>query len=170
VQRERFKRLLTESVYKLAWRYALRMSSTPEDAEDLLQESLVQALLKLPALRDDSSFKPWLLTIVRRKALDRARITKRHRQTKQFLPVLAAEPTDILSAEILKVLQALPDNSRELLCLFYLEGLSAKEVAHVLRISEAAVRQRLVRARLAMRRELSRSPGVHYYYREVRGE
>ena len=52
-------------------------------------------------------------------------------------------------------LSQLPENQSELLCLYYYEELSVKEVAIVLGTSENTVKQRLLRARAALRRLLT---------------
>jgi RNA polymerase sigma-70 factor (ECF subfamily) len=68
----------------------------------------------------------------------------------------AAAQADPLAEIVAASLTHLPLEQREILSLFYLDGLNLTECGQVLRISGGAVRSRLYRARGAMRRELKR--------------
>lgn len=168
---QRFERMLTPEVYEAAWRYASRLRATREDAEDLLQESLLQALSKLGALRDETSFRGWLLSIVRRKSIDQFRRMKARPAVTRELPQLAAyEADDALSEHVLAALNQLPVAQQELLSLFYLDGLTLKETGQVLGIPPRAVRQRLFRARTALRGKLTLPLAQGQPLRQVGGE
>lgn len=56
-----------------AWRVAMAALGRPEDAEDAAQEAFISAWHNLASLRDEDRFRPWLMSIVWRKALDRRR-------------------------------------------------------------------------------------------------
>ncbi len=156
---QRFETLLTSEVYQAAWRYCLRLRRGREDAEDLLQESLVRAFTRLSQLRDEGRFKSWLLSIVRRRFLDRYR---RERSRPPVLSEPEPQPAseDPLAAHIAETLTRLPAPQRELISLFYIDGLSLKETGQVLGIRPQVVRQRLYRARRALRRLLDAAPIV----------
>src|SRR5690606_24929517 len=87
-RQEHFERLLTQDVYRAAWNYSWRLCNRREDAEDLLQEALVHALRKLDQLKDDSTFKSWLLSIVRTRFLNGLRALKARPQTVEEMPHL----------------------------------------------------------------------------------
>lgn len=162
---ECFEHVLTPAIMDLAWRYSCRLCKTREDAEDLLQEALAHALLRFSQLRDVSRFKSWLMSIVRtqflmhqrRNTAEKFTIYDREQDIGSTVADLAAGPNADPLADITAVsLSQLPDEQREILSLFYLDGLNLQEAGEVLGISTGAVRSRLYRARGAMRRELQR--------------
>jgi RNA polymerase sigma-70 factor (ECF subfamily) len=158
---ERFSDLLTTEVQGLAWRCCCRLSATTQDAEDLLQESLADAASRLRQLRDESSFRAWLLAIVRRRYL----MLLRRRKLATVELDDSAQPwgvsgTSSESVELALLLQQLPVEQRHLLCLHYLEGFPAEELALALGVSRAGVEQRLFRARAALRRLYRGSPAA----------
>jgi RNA polymerase sigma factor (sigma-70 family) len=164
--RMRFERLLEGTVYACAWGYARRLceqaGGTRHDAEDLLQEALGYAWRGLPALRDEGSFKPWLLAIVRRRFLARRMRLAREREALATALPTTSIPSDAdpAMAEVLEALTRLPEGPRELLSLFYLHGLSMSETAQVLELAPRAVHMRLARARKLLRATLARDHAI----------
>lgn len=153
-----FESLVTDHTYEVAWRACRRLADCREDAEDLLQESLVHAFTRLYQLRDRSRFRGWLLAIVRTRHLARLRRDKSRPQATRELPQLAAGGENPLDETIAAALARLPQPQRELLSLFYLDGLSLSETGQALGIRPQIVRQRLYRARRALRRCLDFTP------------
>lgn len=166
-QRTQFEAALTDEVYGAAWRYAWRLAASGrggcrEEAEDLLQEALTHAWRQFGQLRDTLQFKAWLLSIVRTRYLNRLRTARRR-------PQVAGEPAADLAAQeppgpevqaAHAALQLLPAAERELLQLFYLEGLSLAETGVATGLDARVVRQRLYRARQSMRRACERLAGA----------
>jgi RNA polymerase sigma-70 factor (ECF subfamily) len=152
------------------YRFARRLCRQREDAEDVLQESLLAAARGLPGFRGASSIGTWLYTIARSFC-----IKKRRRSV--FAPVevsldtqasLAARgladparrPDEALEASRLEAalqaaIAALDRPYREVLLLRDVEGLSAAEVAEVTGLSVPAVKTRLHRARARLREALA---------------
>jgi RNA polymerase sigma-70 factor (ECF subfamily) len=152
------------------YRFARRLCRHREDAEDVLQESLLAAARGLPGFRGASSIGTWLYTIARSFC-----IKKRRRSV--FAPVevsldsqasVAARevrdpgrrPDEALEASRLEValeraIAGLDRPYREVLLLRDVEGLPAAEVARVTSLSVAAVKTRLHRARARLREVLS---------------
>lgn len=151
-------------------RFGLKMCGNPEDAKDVLQETLLAASRGVQSFRGDSAFSTWLYTIARSFCV------KQHRRGK-FAPSDAALVSDdgtheagavadpahtpeqvVSERELGSALQdaigALPAPDREVLVLRDVEGLSAPEVADVLGTSVDAVKSRLHRARLFVRERL----------------
>ncbi|MCB1218851.1 RNA polymerase sigma factor [bacterium] len=150
-----FEALLTAELYQAAWAYSCRLCANPHSAEDLLQEALIVAYTRFHQLRDRQTFKGWLFSIIRTKYIDERR---RHisRPATLELPVLSASEKRNRDAEVVNAALAhLPESQSELLCLYYYEELSVREVGIVLGIAENTVKQRLLRARAALRRLLS---------------
>jgi RNA polymerase sigma-70 factor (ECF subfamily) len=154
---QQFERLLNNEAYEAAWRYACRLCQAREDAEDLLQESLARAFTRMAHLREPERFRGWLLSIVRSCFLNRYAKRKREKQALSYWHEYCGAHAfeDPLSLELADALARLPDAQSELLGLFYLQGLSLEETGQVLGISSIAVRQRLFRARSALRRQVS---------------
>ena len=159
-QQTRFEALLTAETYRAAWRYALRLSATREDAEDLLQETLVQAHSKLGSLHDTAKFKGWLLSILRRRFLSKLRHDHARPRAGELPLQLQGAQLDPLAADLAAALASLPEPQRELLSLYYIDGLSLKEVGQVLKLKPGAVGQRLFRARQALRNLISMPDGI----------
>jgi RNA polymerase sigma-70 factor (ECF subfamily) len=152
------------------YRFARRLCRHREDAEDVLQESLLAAARGLPGFRGASSIGTWLYTIARSFC-----IKKRRRSV--FAPAevsldseasLAARgvadpgrrPDEALEASRLeaaleRAIAALDRPYREVLLLRDVEGLPAAEVARVTGLSVPAVKTRLHRARGRLRAALA---------------
>ncbi len=147
--------MVSEPVYQAAWRFAYSLAGSRADAEDLLQDALIRAFRGLDSLRDETRITGWLFSIVRTVYLDRLRWERSRPQAfAEPPPYLAAQDADPLSPAVAEALARLPRVQQQLLALFYLEGLSLTETGQALGIRPQAVRQRLFRARNALRREL----------------
>jgi len=149
-----FLKLLTEDTYQCAWRYSWRLAENREDAEDLLQESLAYAFEKIFSLREREAFRGWLLSIVRTKYIRHWHRKKRAPRQADELPANSPAPStrnpagDVLAGALAR----LPESQREILGLYYIDGLSLQETGQVLGIKPGVVKQRLFRARGALRR------------------
>ncbi|KPK75632.1 MAG: hypothetical protein AMJ79_10570 [Phycisphaerae bacterium SM23_30] len=131
---------------------ALCLAHTPgvHDAEDMMQDVFLKAFTKINTLRDPAKARPWLLQIARRTCTD---LHRRRRPSQPLNPdhVPARPESDLKSLERLHAaLARLPEDYRETISLYYLDGRRCAAVAQSLNISAPAVRQRLVRARLML--------------------
>jgi RNA polymerase sigma-70 factor (ECF subfamily) len=123
------------------------------DAEDVMQAVFLKAIAKISSLREPARARAWLLQTARRECVDF------HRRRKLLEPLLeepsAPAPGANAVCEVLHdAIGRLPQDYREALVLYYLEGRNCSSVAASLGIGELAVRQRLVRARAALHRLL----------------
>ena len=140
--------------------YLTRRVDPPCDAADLLADTLTAAWRRIAdLLDDDDQAMAWLFGIARgvlanhrRGQARRAALADRLRARLADRPA-AADPSGEV-AVIRDALNRLPDPDRELITLTAWDGLSADEVAAVLGITPAAVRQRLLRARRRLRAAL----------------
>jgi RNA polymerase sigma-70 factor (ECF subfamily) len=164
------------------YRLACRLTGSEGDAKDVLQETFLAVHRGLPAFRGESRFSTWLYRIATNAALmqRRARARRPTESLEAFLPRFdadgrhAAEPADLLAAsraderldrkllaeKARAGLERLPDIYRDAFVLRDLEEMSTSEVAELLRIDPAAVRQRVHRARMMLRGYLSDLVGV----------
>jgi RNA polymerase sigma-70 factor, ECF subfamily len=152
------------------YNYALVLTRRAEDAEDLLQESLVRAYQGFDTFDRSLSFKPWILTIVRNVQSDRWR-RQRARPLEESLgpdeaePVVPMEgplfsiplaPEDILLrretvAQVRDAIRRLPPLLREIVELRDIEGLTYREIAAVVGRPIGTVMSRLYRGRNLLR-------------------
>jgi len=160
---------------ELIYRFAYRLCGEPEAAKDLVQETFLNAYRGIDRFRGDTQISTWLYTIASRACLRMRRRRKgapeRELSLEEFIPTSDGEfhlqiPIDGLSPEaalqnkqLREVLDTainqLPKKYKMVLVLRDMEGLSAKEVGAIMSLNERAVKSRLHRARLFVRRELS---------------
>jgi len=131
-------------------------------AEDATQEALLVAFKALPQLADPARFSAWLHAIARRharKVAERGR--KRRGQIDELLlrevPSLRERPDPaqrwVEAVEVRQALEALPEVSRLAVELMYFEGMSVRDIASFLGVTETTVTWRLHRAYELLRRE-----------------
>ncbi len=156
-------------------RFANRLCGKTEAANDLVQETFLNAYRGVKKFRGDAQITTWLYTIASRACLRMRRRRKgapeRELSLDEFIPTSEGEfrlqiPVDGLSPEealqnkeLRQALDAaideLPKKYKMVLVLRDMEGLSAKEIGIIMGLNERAVKSRLHRARLFVRRELS---------------
>ncbi len=155
------------------YRFGMKMCRDPEDAKDVLQDTLLTMARTVRDFRGASSLSTWLYTIARsfcikkrRRAQSAAAATDRAHEA-----VLASAPhpgptpeQDIenrqLEAVLAQAIASLAPMYREVLVLRDLEGLTAPQVAEVLGLTVDAVKSRLHRARLTVRESLAPLLGI----------
>jgi RNA polymerase sigma-70 factor (ECF subfamily) len=144
------------------YRAARALCGSPEDAEDLVQETYTRILEKPRWLRSDDDLG-YLLRVLRNTHYSRLRAAARRVRTDPLPDELdrlqdrsAPAPQDALDAEAVYALIAqLPDVFREALVAIDLVGLSYREAARALRVREATITTRLHRGRQRVARSLS---------------
>ncbi len=162
--------LLFEQHRKRLVRAALRITRNEDEAEDVVQEAAMRALVKLQSFRGESRLLTWMYTIVNNCALTRLRSPARRRlvsldselcadensprwvaQEATMDPeeaCLACEFREILHAEM----QALKAPYRIVIQLCDLEGWSCVEAASILKINQHTLEARLYRGRRSLRK------------------
>jgi RNA polymerase sigma-70 factor (ECF subfamily) len=150
--------------YRTAFSVALGVLVNRHDAEEVCQEAFVKALERLEDCRDPDRFVPWLMTIVRNRALS-FRSYRKVRETSELVPEIA-EARDSpfrdltqaeLGAHLTAALATLSEVQREVVLLHDLDGWSHKEIAEELEMTEVRSRQHLFVARKALRERLGGS-------------
>ncbi|NMC55019.1 MAG: sigma-70 family RNA polymerase sigma factor [Chloroflexi bacterium] len=161
----------SNSVYRIA----LKILSDPSDAEDVLQETFIKAFRALPGFEGRSSISTWLFRIATNEALMLVRKRKpefmlvdepdapdeeENSGQVQLTDWCCMPEAELMSDESRRHLEeAVQDLTPALRAVFVLrdiEGLSIKETAEALDVSEQVVKTRLLRARLRLREDLSR--------------
>jgi RNA polymerase sigma factor (sigma-70 family) len=135
---------------------AERVLGSPDLARDAVQEAAIAAMTDVERLRSPDRFGAWFCGI----ALNVSRKWLRQLRSERsgLLPDLPSEATDPAeaaeitdtAARVRRAIEALADGQQDAVRLFYLQGLSHREVADELGISVSAVKARLHQARAAL--------------------
>ena len=148
--------------------YLLRLTMDYDLTEDLTQETLLEMVKSLPALREPEKFWPWLFRIALSKAQFHWR--KQHRRQsvetsyRQFLRQLAENGSQEafggllqseLSHSVLAAINQLDPNHRAILSLRCFEQLSYGDISHSLQTSETNARILFFRAKQALKKQLA---------------
>lgn len=142
---------------------AYRMLNSREDAEDILQESFVEAFTNLHSFRFESSFGSWVKRIVVNKTINRFRQRKPDLTFIESYDFLnqASEADDInnrLTIEtVKKAMQNLPEGARVVFNLFLFEGFQHQQIADALNISVSTSKTQYRYAKLKIRESLKNS-------------
>jgi RNA polymerase sigma-70 factor, ECF subfamily len=142
---------------------------TDEDAEDVMQQAYLNAYRHLHQFAGDAQFSTWLTRIAVNEALARRR-KRSHGEENNDVDITLVESSEpdpeqqAAHSELREVMErevaALPDAFRSVVIMRDVEGFSTAETASCLGISEDLVKQRLHRARAALRENLYRHAGV----------
>ena len=152
----------------LLYRVALRYSREPARAEDLVQDTLLKAFRSWDKFQPGTSARAWLLAILRNTFINLYRREKREPITLDLDKLdlqpstVEAEENDpegaffdqIVDERILRALDSLPLDFREVLVLSDVEGLPYAEISQALDIPAGTVKSRLFRARKLMQKDL----------------
>ncbi|GAC1357994.1 MAG: sigma-70 family RNA polymerase sigma factor [Ktedonobacteraceae bacterium] len=157
------------------YRTALRMTNNPQEAEDLVQETMLKAIRFSHTYQPGTNLRAWLFRILNTSAINRYRKQATH-PTPVALPegeefYLYNQIRDLsgqelsqgaeeevlshyLDEDVYKALNDLPPNFRMAVVLADIEGLSYKEIAEALQIPIGTVMSRISRARRQLQKSL----------------
>lgn len=144
-------------------RAAVVMCGNRDEAQDLVQETMLQALGSMGRFRGDSAPYTWLYAILRRQCLTR----RRKARILEFLGLLpdrrdespSVEQTmdrEFVRGRVRNALDKLSFRHREILFLRYVEELKVRQIAHLLQLPDGSVKSRLHYAAGALERQLRR--------------
>lgn len=168
----------TEAYTELVRRWAARVTALcharvrrAHVADELAQDTLLRGFRALHTLHDPERFGAWLCGIALRICLDWLKAKKNaqvpfsvlgdDRQPNDFLAdpresVAAALERDDERRELLAAIEALPEDCRKVILLYYYEDVTYRDVAELLGVSTATVNARLTRARALLRARLTK--------------
>lgn len=140
--------------------YAMALTHNPTEAEDLVQDTYMQATLNCEKLRRDSNVKAWMFTIMRNRWLKQLRHAKNgpdfvaldDTSAERWMADTDHEPGHLCERiwereEIRTALKQLPVRQREIILLRDIEGFSYREMAEMLDCPLGTIMSRLARAR-----------------------
>jgi len=156
------------------YNFALRMTNSAADAEDLLQETYLKAYRFWDSFEQGTNIRAWLFRIMKNSYINRYRKESREPETVDYDEVKnyyhtirenGADPNDLeqvifgnlLDDDVAGAIARLPEDFRTVLILCDIEGLSYEETAAFVDIPIGTVRSRLHRARKILRASL-----LHY--------
>ena len=136
------------------FRFALYLSGSHSEAEDITSETFVRAWTSSERI-EAVTVKAYLFTIARNLFLQSRRKQSRHAELKDVLPDPQANPHVQAQQKaeftaVLERLQQLPEQDRAALLMRALDGMPYEDIARTLRISLASVKVKIHRARLAL--------------------
>jgi len=166
--RDSLRRLLVE-VSPWVGQWALAHCGDPDDAQDLVQEVLVQLIQSLPSYRADARLLTWLFSVTRNRAVEAHR--KKGRQERKMArwqqeALVSSQGTpdaeartdrDRIRRVITGFLAELPQRQREVFQLSEFQGLPSPEIGAILGLEPGSVRAALFKARRTLRRRILRS-------------
>lgn len=169
--RAAFKNIV-ETWQDLVYNTAIGLLQNAEDAEDVTQETFMQAFESVSSFKGESKFSTWLYRITVSKAMDHIRKKKRKKRFafiqslygKNDKPVI--DPPDFFhpgvsmenkenAAVLFKAMEQLPPNQKTAFVLNKVEGLSYMEIGDVMKISDTAVDALLHRAKANLKKILN---------------
>ncbi|PYU97180.1 MAG: hypothetical protein DMG08_00275 [Acidobacteria bacterium] len=163
-----------EHFVKRIYNFLFRMVGSADEAEDLTQQTFLQALRQLGRLRDAGQIESWIYRIARNEAYQKFRRKDadswddrdNERQMRKLREVrIHAQPDhNLMNAElgqvIQRVLDSLPAKLREVFVLAVIQGMSYQETATLVGRSLLSVKTDIYRARLLVKEELGKYTGA----------
>lgn len=147
----------------------MRYCKNRDDSEDVLQEGFIKVFSNMEKYRHEGSFEGWIKRIMVNAAIDHYQHNLRHAYHKDVEDLedktviddhSGHDPgppqfTDIPKKKLMEIIRSLPDGYRMVFNLYAIEGLSHKEIANALSISENTSKTQLMKARRSLRGKLN---------------
>jgi RNA polymerase sigma factor (sigma-70 family) len=170
---ERAFRQFVDAYGKSIFNLCLNIVTNTEDAEDLAQETFIEAYNSITSFRETAQLKTWLYRIAINKCYDYLRWKKRKKRFAILQPLFNRdeEPIEIPSnfqhpgivldnketAQILfAAMESLPDSQQTAFVLYETQGMDYKQIAETMALSISAVEALLFRARANLRKKLEK--------------
>lgn len=144
------------------FRLALRITLSREEAEDIVQDTLIKVWNKRESWQDLDSIEAFSLTVCRNLSLDRIKLGSNNNasldQSNADKPAATLNPLERMQQKdsiriVKRIIDGLPEKQRSCIQLRDIEGKQYKEIAQILDISEDQVKVNIFRARQAVRQQ-----------------
>ena len=158
--------------------FALKLSRAPEDAEDLVSDTILRALERWQQYRPGTNMRAWLFTILyhlfvsRRRRIDAREVRPSADDDRPTFDVVGEPDPEgrfydsFVDEDIMRAIDALPEEYRDAVILSDLHGLRYAEVAQILGVPEGKVKSRLFRGRRILQKRLKAYAVEMGYIRE----
>ena len=142
---------------------AMRIVKKTDEAEDVMQESMITAFNKLDTLKGDASFGSWLKRIVINNSIVQYNRSKRFVTTddellkddyEESIQDSDADLSRIKANKVMQSMEHLNDKYRQILSLHFIEGFDYEEICEIMQISYANCRTLISRAKNSLRTKL----------------
>jgi len=156
--------------YKPMYNTSLRILNNEAEAEDVMQESFLDAFRKLDYFKGEGNFGGWLRRIVVNNSLDVLKKKKEMVSFEENQIDVVDEKDEIVEnmeykvEEIKKAITELPEEHRVIISLFLFEGYDHEEISQILNISNNASRTRFSRAKGKLLRTLSEQRTIKMFH------
>ena len=163
-------RILYETFFPRLQRYFARKGFTPQECQDLTQDTMLGIYKGLDGYRSDSRFETWVYRVATSTSLKRFRAASTAKRAGREVPhdeTIATEPafetpagqleevlTDERRREMRDAIQRLPEQMRKCLTLRLYHGLMYREIADVMKLKIDTVKAHLYKARNRLKEEL----------------
>jgi RNA polymerase sigma-70 factor (ECF subfamily) len=159
------KHQFVREFYPGVYRYLLYLTERREMAEDLTQETFLQAWRRLDTFQGRAPLRLWLHRIAHREFLQAVRSDRSHSSLEEVAETAARGDDDWTETiELRDAIRKLPADEREVVILHYLQGYSCEEIAEIVRVHVSSIKYRLSVARSVLQRELGE--GDFFYLNE----
>ena len=156
---ERFT-CLAQAYMDTVFRVAFSYMKSRTDADDITQDVLLKLYRYEGEFESEAHVKHWLIrvTVNECKSAFRA-LWRKHEDIEEYANSLAMPTRE--HEDLFRAVMDLPQKYRVVICLFYYEGYSTRELASLLSVPEATVRTRLARGRERLKKILTEAEGEY---------
>lgn len=122
-------------------------------AEDFTHDIFLKLIVKIGTFKETSKFSTWLYSITYNFCMDQIRVTKKNQEVAlegDYEPADDYEDQDLMQmqgSQLNKSLEKIPSDEKALILMKYQDDFSIKEIADTLKITESAVKMRLLRSK-----------------------
>lgn len=157
---DRAREVLYQHFAPTMYGVCLRYASDQEEAQDFLQEGFITLFTRLNDFRFEGSFEGWIRRIMVNTCLGALRKRKLQLVREDYTMMDTqndghSDPANLAAADLLKIIQELPQQYRTVFNLYAIEGFSHREIATALGISEGTSKSNLSRARDILQRRVA---------------
>lgn len=155
---------LIKEYEQVLYKVASRMLSNDEDVADALQETIMLGYEKIHTLKNEGYFNTWICKILINKCNYILNKNKNVIVVDEILPQ-EFKNNDFLKIELEDALNSLNKEYKLAMILYYVVGLSTKEISEFIKEPEGTIKSRLSRAKVILRENYFKNEGVAEYGR-----
>lgn len=153
---------LIKQYEQVLYKVASRMLSNDEDVADALQETIMLGYEKIHTLKDEAYFNTWICRILINKCNYILNKNKNVILVGEILPQ-KLNNNDFIKIELEDALNSLNKDYKLAMSLYYVVGLSTKEISKFINEPEGTIKSRLSRAKTILRENYFKNQGVNEY-------